>query len=375
MKKSKKQQVSNLIAIGVGIVLGVIIAFLDIPFPTLSFTSLCFLVLFFLLSLTLQIAIHEAGHLVCGLLSGYRFCSYRLGGLLLSRQEGHLKLKLTGGLAGISGQCLMRPPADCMGKDYPVILYNLGGVLANSILSVLAVLLMLFLPLSAYGFLFWGEFVLLGVLLALTNGIPSRTAFVANDGANIISLQEDPSARSAFWKQLEINYYVTEGYRLSHVANDLFLPLPDDTALKNPLHQSVAVNYCARLMDEHRFQEAQSYMEHLLWLDPSVSLLGFYRCELLCNLLYIELIGSRHPAIIASITEDKFYLQFCKMMANSISVIRTQYTLALWSGNTAHADKLKKRFEKLSRHPAAVGDLQSEKEFLAIAEAQLLPQS
>ena len=44
----------------------------------------------FLVGMYLQIAVHEAGHLVFGLLTGYRFCSYRLGSFMLIRENGRL---------------------------------------------------------------------------------------------------------------------------------------------------------------------------------------------------------------------------------------------------------------------------------------------
>ena len=82
----------------------------------------------FVLALYLQTAVHEAGHLVCGLLSGYRFCSYRLGSLMLLREEGRLRLRRLK-IAGTAGQCLMAPPP--WSEELPVILYNLGGCLFN----------------------------------------------------------------------------------------------------------------------------------------------------------------------------------------------------------------------------------------------------
>ncbi len=39
----------------------------------------------------LQIIIHEAGHLVCGLASGYRFVSFRILSFTLIREDGKLK--------------------------------------------------------------------------------------------------------------------------------------------------------------------------------------------------------------------------------------------------------------------------------------------
>ena len=55
-----------------------------------------------ILSFWLQAILHEGGHLVCGLLSGYRFLSFRVGSFTLLRQNGRLVLRrfyLPGALA------------------------------------------------------------------------------------------------------------------------------------------------------------------------------------------------------------------------------------------------------------------------------------
>ena len=92
---------------------------------------------FFVLILTLyaalfvQIIIHEAGHLVFGLLSGYKFSSFRVMSFMWVKEGGRIKFRrLT--IAGTGGQCLMSPPELSDGK-IPVVLYNFGGSLMNII--------------------------------------------------------------------------------------------------------------------------------------------------------------------------------------------------------------------------------------------------
>ena len=95
-----------------------------------------FLFLGFCISIALQIILHETGHLIGGLLTGYKFCSFRIGNLQLQRENGALcfrRLKL----AGTGGQCLMTPPEPVDGK-IPVMLYNLAGPLMNLLAALLA---------------------------------------------------------------------------------------------------------------------------------------------------------------------------------------------------------------------------------------------
>ena len=80
-------------------------------------------------SILLQFIIHEAGHLVFGLLSGYRFASFRIGNLMLIRQNGRIRLRRLS-LPGTGGQCLLIPP-DLKNGRLPVVCYLMGNAILN----------------------------------------------------------------------------------------------------------------------------------------------------------------------------------------------------------------------------------------------------
>ena len=82
-----------------------------------------------------HIIIHEAGHLVFGLLTGYKFSSFRVASFMWLKEDGKLKLKRLS-IAGTGGQCLMTPP-DMKDGKMPLVLYNLGGSFLNITLGAL----------------------------------------------------------------------------------------------------------------------------------------------------------------------------------------------------------------------------------------------
>ncbi len=57
----------------------------------------------FLLSIAILIPVHEAGHLVCGMLSGYRFVSFRIFNLTFIKIDGRLRVRKFS-IAGTGGQ-------------------------------------------------------------------------------------------------------------------------------------------------------------------------------------------------------------------------------------------------------------------------------
>ena len=70
--------------------------------------SLLELVLALFIGYVINIVVHEGGHLVFGLLCGYRFCSFRIGSLMMVRQGGRLNLR-SFKLAGTGGQMSYDP--------------------------------------------------------------------------------------------------------------------------------------------------------------------------------------------------------------------------------------------------------------------------
>ena len=123
-----------------------------------------------LLIFMFHVIIHEAGHLVFGLLSGYEFVSFRIGSLTLIKENGKFRIKKFS-IPGTAGQCLMMPPE---GKEYdcPYFLYNLGGILTNAIFSIIFLIICLTFTLPKFVEIFFMLIVIIGFSLVLTNGIP-----------------------------------------------------------------------------------------------------------------------------------------------------------------------------------------------------------
>ncbi len=147
-------------------------------------------------AMLLQVIIHEAGHLVFGLLTGYRFLSFRVFSLMLVREEEKLRFRRYS-LAGTGGQCLMIPP-ELRDGTMPVLLYNFGGAILNLVAAALFFALSLLLPPSSFLRLFLRLLALAGVYYALTNGIPLHLGPVDNAVPLLIG-RTQTAAQSLLW--------------------------------------------------------------------------------------------------------------------------------------------------------------------------------
>lgn len=370
-KKSKKT--SNLPIMLCFILIGAICGFVMADYVNHVFgdglptgKKLLFLFIAFIelsVCLLLQIILHEAGHLIAGLLSGYTFSSFRFGSLMWMKGENGIRLrKLT--IAGTGGQCLMNPPELVDGK-VPYVLYNLGGVLMNLVTVLLCAILLFFFHDVPFLSTFLSMMAVVGLGYALTNGIPMQSGMVNNDGYNAKELGNSPEAMRAFWLQLKIAEQTSRGIRLKDMPDQWF-SLPDEDGMRNSMTAVMSVFHANRLMDEHAFAKAQTALDQILCSDAAI--VGLHRNLLLCDRLYCELIQERTDDVIRKLY-NKELQKFMKQMRSFPSVIRTEYAYALlFEKNDEQAAQIKKRFEQCGKTYPYSSDVESERELMMIAE-------
>jgi len=313
--------------------------------------------------------IHEAGHLVFGLLTGYKFSSFRVASFMWLKENGKLKFKrLT--LAGTSGQCLMTPP-DIKDGKIPLLLFNLGGSFFNIIIATLfwgGYMLYSDVPVLSSALLI---FAAVGLITAMLNGIPMRLGTVDNDGYNALASLKSKEATEAFWIQLKVSEQCSKGIRLKDMPAEWFT-VPTDEAMKNSMVATRCVLVCNRLMDEERFEEADVLMEHLLEIESGI--IGLHHDLLTCDRIYVELIGENRSEVIESMM-TKEQERFMKAMKQFPSVLRTKYALALlWRRDAARAETVKSDFEKAAKAYPYPHEIDSERELMRIAKQKAVTQ-
>lgn len=137
------------------------------------------------LAFALQIVLHEVGHLLFGLLSGYRFTAFRFGPRLMAER-------------GLLCRCVMDPPEPEEDGYFPVSLYSLGGIILN-LLSGFLFLWLYFISGGALAVtLFSFSAGLLGLGLGLMNALPVGRS----DGYISLWISEDKEALHTYWTRL-----------------------------------------------------------------------------------------------------------------------------------------------------------------------------
>lgn len=334
------------INIGIFTVLGIIVLFIGIYVAYVA-----------------QIIIHEAGHLIFGLLTGYKFSCFRIFSFIWVKENGKLKLKHLS-LAGTGGQCLMTPPELIDGKC-PYLLYNLGGSITNMITACIFFLLYI----ASHNYMLLSYFLLIfsliGAVSAITNGVPMKLGVINNDGYNALSASKNSLALRSLHMQMKIHEKNSKGIRLKNMPKEWFV-VPTAEGMKNSIIAVIGVFACNRLVDEHRFKEAQELIHRFLENDTAI--VGLHRNLMICDEIYIEIINGNPKNQIEQLL-DKQQKKFMKSMKRFPSVLRTEYAYAfLVENDTDEAMKIKSQFEKISHTYPYQNDIESERELIELAD-------
>lgn len=363
-EKKKKRDRGSLKMMGIGVLIGGLCGILlghmlstpaieAISFP-LDMLLLClFLCLFFFLHTLL----HEGGHLLFGLLTGYRFCSFRIFSFMWLYDGEKLRFARHS-LPGTGGQCLLEPP-DMVDGKIPYVLYNLGGVLMNALLSLLALLVtLLWGQDSAWGILCL-LFAVAGLISALTNGVPMEVNLISNDGNNLRNLRRHPESLRALWIQLKVNACQTRGMALQDMPEEWFA-MPDPSAMTDPLVAALGDFHECLLLERQEFDKAESLIHELL-ADEQIAL-GMYKPMLRNDGIYLALLrGDREAAGKLLTPEQQVYMKKFR----TLSFFRTGYAVALLlDGDEKAAGKIRQDFEKTADRWPYTHDLADERSLL-----------
>ena len=243
------------------------------------------------LAFILHIIVHEAGHLFFGLLSGYKFISFRVFDFKIIKDEnGKLKIRFER-LAGTGGQCLMRAPEYVEGK-FKYKLYLLGGVTFNIVFSVV---FWLVLP-SYYTLLF----ALIGFVLAFLNLIPMGF----NDGMTFYHASKDETTRFILHLQLEYIYYQS-------IGKNLLIEKPEIVEKINSL-EITNTNYLTDALEfikldglEYFFEFDALYNEVRKLYTERDDLLSVYKVELMALLVKLISLVNPEDELLEEIMKDK----------------------------------------------------------------------
>ena len=312
----------------------------------------------------LHMYLHEVGHLLFGLATGYQFQSIRFGSLMFFKSaEGRPKItKYT--LAGTGGQCLMLPPKEDAQGNYPTGLYNWGGCLMNLILSAICFVGWFCIGTESIPAVCLLLCSLLGIGVSLMNGIPLSS--LSNDGYNAFILRKSKEARTVFRFQLLMNDEILRGKRLSELPEEWFA-LGETCRMDNTRTTSAAVLRFNRLIELKQFDEAEQLGWHIL--EEAEEIADVHELMIKAELLFLEIM---HCECEETDKAKQMYKKEEKKLAvlksmPSMQRIFYAYYLCI-EKDEKKAKQAKELFEKLAKHYPNQAEIIGERALMKLAE-------
>ena len=247
-----------------------------------------YLLIFGYIGMNLQVIIHETGHLLGGLHTGYKFVSYRIGSLVwIKNKEDELELRKQR-IPGQAGQCLMCPP-DLEPEVCPYLLYEYMGGVANLVTGLigLGIAMMCHHPRIV---MFWYVFGIMGLLSSMLNLIPRRVHGVANDGYNIRDKKNNMFARKCFNLVLTLNAALTTA--------DSFEDLPEkkvnelmaiDFTQADLSNSSIANAFNYQIYFRLIRKEYDTVYKESRYIEDNPNIMDIFKNGARCECLYYEL--------------------------------------------------------------------------------------
>lgn len=313
----------------------------------------------FYLSLAIHTFFHEIGHMFCARIRGWKFVSFMLFGITLTKSDKGFRFSHTK-IPGALGQCLMLPPEDG-DTDFGIAFYNAGGVIMNFLSLLIAAAAYIFGKdvYPGYIVLFIVTFICVGVFMMLINAIPLKISGLPNDGMNILCLGKDKFCSEIFICSMRTVAAMQKGYRISEFLNR-YITEGVNIDYSNTIHvMALSLDY-SRALDLNDFEKARSLMDGInahLHLLP-----GIYRQDFVMENIFLSLVQGCSGTEIEKLFDDEVKRYIEGVASLRPSGLRARYAIALlYEKDVEKAGTIYKLFMKLSSKYYLPGESLSEK--------------
>ncbi len=268
-----------------------------------------FLMIVFCLSFYLSTIIHESGHLVMGLLTGYEFVSFRVGNFTIVKENGKL-VRRKFNIAGTGGQCILTHKTVDNPQDIPYFWYHFGGVFFNflTMLVCIPVILIADNPFIRLGFVLLA---FVSLILGIMNITPTKAMGVGTDGYNLLLLKKSPVDRVVIYKTSVINAMQYQGIRLEDIPDEI-LTFTDEEK-ECVLGVAATIIEANVLMNRHDFKSAEEIYTEVADNENNA---GLYRNECKCEKMFCMIMNGCSKEEIDGVY-DKELKKYIKVTENT----------------------------------------------------------
>ena len=361
LKRIKKESLPPIIFLVVCVLVGMSYGYIindklggDLSFPMLILRLLEAMAMFFIV-MFVHIIIHEIGHLIAGLMRGYRFLSFMILNIMITRKDGKFHFSRFG-IPGAGGQCLMVPPTSG-DSDAGIAFYNAGGVIINALVGIITgtILALFYSEMSFEVVSLLLSFAIIGVFFALTNGIPTTMGGIPNDGKNMLELKKDRFSTEVFLKSMQVVAAMQEGNDIESVMPSYMC---DDREIdfNNPIHVMALNLDLSAAMSRMDLKKACDIIDRAM--PHAHEMVAIYRYEFKMEGAFLAAVLKEY-AHDASTVFDKDLINYMqKMSVMRPDVLRMQYGIVrMYEHNEKKATEIYDRFVKMCNSYHSISDV------------------
>ncbi len=316
------------------------------------------------LSLACALIVHEFGHLIFGLLTGYTFAAIGFGHHLFLRRDGRVR-RFVYKLPGALGFCAMEVP-DMKDGSFPFALYLSGGTFGNAFFALVCIFAFAFG--IGNGVLFFPHafllFAFVNAYIAIVSILPIKTKLLNTDGKQLFDLLKHKNMRKSFWACEKISAAQYRGVKFEDIPSEWFNETDDTQSVYAASIRTVRL--LARAETESEPKEVCALIEKEISENHALS--GIAKGLLTCMRIYYESIGERDDGTLKKlITQTQ--IDFMKRMKNMPSAIQTEYAYTLLvEKDVREASRIKARLEKISKKYPFPAEIDTAKKLIARAD-------
>jgi hypothetical protein len=192
---------------------------------------------FFIVSIWLQLVIHELGHALGGRMVGMKLLALSIGRLRFEQSGNGLRIRWGSKIAGIGGFAFLLPPSDKPFSRFGQAIYLLGGPLANLMVALFGFLTISIIDMVGLNQALLTVFSAMGLMIGLINLIPFYSGGFRTDGGGLIDLWRRPDLVACYFKLQQLLARSMNGERPRDWPTDM---LPDLNLATDEMHASVA---------------------------------------------------------------------------------------------------------------------------------------
>lgn len=328
-KRNKgKSILSWVVLIVVSFITGIMLAiYAPNLLDSIGFYDLPLLFLAFFLSLPLHIILHEAGHLIGGLLSGYNFIMFRLFNTVwIKTNEGISRRRQQ--VQGLLGQALMTPPENV--DNPPFLLYHSSGFLVNLLTGMLLIVLGNMLSNATLSLMVYAA-AASAILLFLMNAIPKQP----NDGYNIVEQIKRPDTTTELTTILRLYGEMVKGTSFTELQK--YIDLDKINTIENPNNVTLLTAQAAAYQEQYDFENARDIYARI-WKQRD-DLLDPHKPDVYLNYLFNLLMTNPHHEDIAKLKESTVLQNYSQAKLADVLKIRAAEAIYV-EGDFATAKEL-----------------------------------